>query len=253
MSNSNTNTVIALKSAFLRAQIRILSQPLQVPERWLNDNSELPLGMVEDVLRHVNRILRQHVKATYSSLAIRHVAEQIDKLYWNAAEPAGDEEQGSSDVPRRDADLTHDDTISLLPDDWPEEADTTTFNRRDTQLELFAERSSYTHTLSELRSLSERRAALRSRIKQLRDLNRALEPFRNPQRDVQPNLVTSDGELEKELAKMRTLSARVAEKLEEDSGKQRLGYEDPGNRGGLEQWEEPGWSGTEEKMQRILG
>jgi hypothetical protein len=52
MSDSNGNTVIALKSAFLRAQIRTLSQPLQVPDQWLDDRGELPLGMVEDVLRH---------------------------------------------------------------------------------------------------------------------------------------------------------------------------------------------------------
>ena len=56
----------------------------------------------------VNRLLRQHVKATYSSLAIRHVAEQIDKLYWNAAEPILQDDEVPDDIPKRNADLTLD-------------------------------------------------------------------------------------------------------------------------------------------------
>lgn len=56
----------------------------------------------------VNRLLRQHVKAAYSSLAIRHVAEQIDRLYWNAAEPSLNNQDDPNDIPRRDADLTSD-------------------------------------------------------------------------------------------------------------------------------------------------
>ena len=32
----------------------------------------------------VNRLIRRHNKAVYSSLAVRHVAEQIDTLYWEA-------------------------------------------------------------------------------------------------------------------------------------------------------------------------
>ena len=61
------------------------------------------------LMKHsVNRLVRQHVKAAYSSLAVRHVAEQIDKLYWNAAEPLLQEDEAIDDIPRHDADLTLD-------------------------------------------------------------------------------------------------------------------------------------------------
>ena len=33
----------------------------------------------------MNRRLRRHTKIVYSSLSIRHVAEQIHALYWNSA------------------------------------------------------------------------------------------------------------------------------------------------------------------------
>ena len=42
-----------------------------------------------------------------------------------------------------------------------------------------------------------------------------LEPFTNAQENVQPNLVTRDGELGKELERMRILLARVAGRVSE--------------------------------------
>lgn len=47
-------------------------------------------------------------------------------------------------------------------------------------------------------------------MKQLRQL---LEPFQDPQENIQPNLVTKDGELSKELERMKVLLARVGEKM----------------------------------------
>jgi hypothetical protein len=41
-----------------------------------------------------------------------------------------------------------------------------------------------------------------------------LEPFENATETVQPNLVARDGELEKELEKMRLLVARVSGRVE---------------------------------------
>jgi hypothetical protein len=40
-------------------------------------------------------------------------------------------------------------------------------------------------------------------------MQRLLGPFKDPQNDIQPNLVTRDGELVQELEKMRMLAARV--------------------------------------------
>ena len=42
-----------------------------------------------------------------------------------------------------------------------------------------------------------------------------LEPFTNAQENVQPNLVTRDGELGKELERMRILLARVTGRVSE--------------------------------------
>ena len=55
----------------------------------------------------MNRRLRRHTKVAYGSLSIRHVAEQIDELYWNFAAPYLEEqdsecdgEETTSNVPR---------------------------------------------------------------------------------------------------------------------------------------------------------
>lgn len=47
----------------------------------------------------MNRLLRRHNKSVYSSLAIRHVTEQIDKLYWDSGAPAGrNEDEDEEDM-----------------------------------------------------------------------------------------------------------------------------------------------------------
>ena len=58
--------------------------------------------------------------------------------------------------------------------------------------------------------LASQRQAQRTKIQQYRHLQRLLEPLKNPQETVQPNLVTKDGDLAKELDKMRFLMARVS-------------------------------------------
>lgn len=55
-----------------------------------------------------------------------------------------------------------------------------------------------------------RREAQRQKLAQYKQLQQLLEPFRDPQVNVQPNLVTKDGELKTELDRMRVLIARVA-------------------------------------------
>jgi Kinetochore complex Fta4 of Sim4 subunit, or CENP-50 len=56
-----------------------------------------------------NLRLRRHNKSVYDSLAIRSIAEQIDSLYWNAAEPENpmfDADNADDDVIRKGDDLT---------------------------------------------------------------------------------------------------------------------------------------------------
>jgi len=75
------------------------------------------------------------------------------------------------------------------------------------------ESESYITTLRDLEELSNRRAALRRKLENYRRLQILVEPLRDPQKNVQPNLITRDGELTTELTRSRTLSARVESRL----------------------------------------
>lgn len=70
--------------------------------------------------------------------------------------------------------------------------------------------SRYEQLQARLVALSAERQALRRKSAQYKHLQQLLEPFKDPQVNVQPNLVTKDGELGKELDRMRVLIARVA-------------------------------------------
>jgi hypothetical protein len=127
-------TVVSLKQTFLNDQTRLLSQPLSPSPAWLNnnvnnndpDNPTLPEKAVHDALFKLNHRLQQHARRVYPPQATRHVAEQIDQLYWNAAVAAaeGDEEadaDGGDDeleALNLGADLTNPAVIATLPPTW---------------------------------------------------------------------------------------------------------------------------------------
>jgi hypothetical protein len=69
-------------------------------------------------------------------------------------------------------------------------------------------------------TLDEQRQQRQRRLDQLRHMQRLLGPFKDPQKGIQPNLVTKDGELVQELEKMRMLAARVGGRISQQ--KQRL-------------------------------
>ena len=71
----------------------------------------------------------------------------------------------------------------------------------------------YQQLRDRLVELDDRRQQRRRRLDQLRQLQRLLEPFSKPQRSIQPNLITRDGELAQELEKMRMLVARVGGRI----------------------------------------
>lgn len=48
----------------------------------------------------------------------------------------------------------------------------------------------------------------------MRQLQHCLLPFKQPLENIQPNLVTKDGELAQELERMKVLMARVGGKIE---------------------------------------
>lgn len=71
----------------------------------------------------------------------------------------------------------------------------------------------YQQLRERLIGLDNRRQQRQRRLDQLRQLQHLLEPFQEPQENIQPNLVTRDGELMQELEKMRMLTARVGGRI----------------------------------------
>lgn len=64
-----------------------------------------------------------------------------------------------------------------------------------------------------LQKLQSQRAALQNKLASYRRLQTMLEPFKDAQNTVQPNLVTRDGPLADELSKSKALGIRVAGRL----------------------------------------
>lgn len=86
-------TIIDLKSSFLRTQILQLSQPLRPSPSTLSTITEsenaLRQKAIDDALRKANSLLKKHNKLVYGPQATRHVAEQIDRLYWGNEDSEG--------------------------------------------------------------------------------------------------------------------------------------------------------------------
>jgi len=108
--------------------------------------------------------------------------------------------------------LTQRRNISKLPVSWdtseeelPADGDT-------------VEHDDYTSALARLQDLSAKRLTLQQKLSTYRTLLSLLEPYKNPQSTVQPNLVTREAPLAAQLAKTRTLAIRVAGRVGEKYG-----------------------------------
>lgn len=71
----------------------------------------------------------------------------------------------------------------------------------------------YQQLRQKLMDYDQKRQQRQQHLEQLRYLQRLLGPYQDPQKDIQPNLITRDGELVQELEKMRMLVARVGGRL----------------------------------------
>ncbi|KAI0880646.1 kinetochore Sim4 complex subunit Fta4 [Annulohypoxylon maeteangense] len=258
-------TILAHKSSFLTAQTLQLSQSLTPSATWRASNSQvaeggLPDRLVDEVLYRANHVLLQHARRVYAPQASRHVAEQIEALYLEAAEKAvrgngagvgggGGEEEEDGDEGRErgdegarflrvGADFASDDVVAALPSTWDLHSATQAAAHP-------AEANRYADLASTLTSLATQRKEASSRLERLRRMRGLLAPLTSfptsasfppssssfsastsappPTSNVggvidamdgidkvQPNLVTREGELEKELERMRVLLVRVA-------------------------------------------
>ncbi|KAK3373337.1 kinetochore Sim4 complex subunit Fta4 [Lasiosphaeria ovina] len=239
-------TVVALKQRFLGTQTRALSQPLAPSRAWRTSsaqagpdtdenetgggsNSRLPDKAVDDALFRLNHALQQHARRVYAPQATRHVAEQIDGLYWNAAGEVldgGVEGEGEGDGGESvaaglgvGADLAAHETITTLPLSW-DDAGPPRHARETAAYPSEAQR--YSELATHLQTLDGERQRALARVARLRRLHALLQPFATSTPSgsdgdgdggdggaVQDNLVTRNGDVEAELQRMRMLLVRV--------------------------------------------
>ncbi|KAI9802707.1 MAG: hypothetical protein M1825_002729 [Sarcosagium campestre] len=203
-------TVIDLKKAFLTSQVRLLNAPPQPPRTWQDDLPETDDGQlrdntVADVLSQVESKVRHHSKVAYSSQALRQVSEQIDALYWASADTghAAFGLESEEDALSKDQDFSEDDVIVRLPSEWADDEE----RYGEAQLDRYAQLH------ARLTALSLQRQEARRRLEQYKQAMQLLDPLKDPQRTVQPNLVTRDSELGRELERMRMLMVRVGARV----------------------------------------
>ncbi|KAJ0425898.1 kinetochore Sim4 complex subunit Fta4 [Aspergillus carlsbadensis] len=201
-----SRSIPELKSSFIRTQVRILSEAFEAPEDWRSYAAEpaeevLSDKVVDDVLQKLNAALKQHNRIIYSSQAIQHVAQQIASLYWTSVSQDTRETASLEGGIDRTVDLSSHLNITQLPGELYDQSAS-----EEDQLR-------YKRLRERLASLDSLRQQRQRRLDQLRQLQRLLGPFHEPQDNVQPNLVTRDGELVRELEKMRMLVARVSGRI----------------------------------------
>jgi hypothetical protein len=150
----------------------------------------------------VNTTAKNHNRTVYSSQAIRAVAEQIDALYFASAprESQGARTGTEGGTPQKGSDLTIDTNIDLLPEEWASTEDGLTTGCQEEEYRQLRQR---------LAGLDEQRNKCQERLSRYKHLQMLVGPLKDPRTNVQPNLVTRDGELASELERTRVLLARV--------------------------------------------
>ncbi|KAJ9496306.1 hypothetical protein H2202_008264 [Exophiala xenobiotica] len=227
-------SITSLKAAFIRSQVRHLSTPLEPSTEW-QDRATEPEGghlsdkVVQDVVAKdqnltcclkVNEKIKQHNRMVFSQRSQRHVAEQIETLHWNIINAESNDTELDTVIIRRDAELTDTSTIGNLPEDYDDLALHPDHETNAKEAEM------YTRLRQDLLDLSQARDALKQKMAKYKSLQRLMEPLGNPQVNIQPNLITKDGELSKELERMRVLLARVTGKVSENPNSSEFGTTD---------------------------
>ena len=89
--------------------------------------------------------------------------------------------------------------IESLPEEWSEEAEERAPD----------DAARYRELQQRLADLNERRKAARDRLEQYKTAEKLLDPFHGEDAELQGNIVTKNGQVEKELERMRMLMLRV--------------------------------------------
>ncbi|KIW78764.1 hypothetical protein Z517_08603 [Fonsecaea pedrosoi CBS 271.37] len=223
-------TITAIKAAFLRVEVRQLETPLEPSTHWrahgLNPGPESREGRpllsdkaVQDLVAKVNDKIKQHNRLVFSTQSQRHVAEQIESLLWARTSAAAEHAELDTLAIRKDVDLGDSAVISALPHDYaalhihPDHDTARNEEGGDGREGQKDAEEQYARLRGELVTLSRQRDALKARLARYQHLQEMTEPLRDPQENVQPNLVTKHGKLAKELDRTRVILLRIAAQL----------------------------------------
>ncbi|EEH06251.1 conserved hypothetical protein [Histoplasma capsulatum G186AR] len=215
----SSKTITEIKSSFVRNQIRILSVALTPSEDWHDygpaSEDNIPDKIVEDVLQKF-----------FSSQAIHHVARQIENLYWNSVDPETGGELSQGLVIEKGTDLSNSMSIARLPEQWSYDGNDDVGEDDKVRFESTIRSSihnqhiipnwvfdRYEQLRLRLLELDKQRKKQQERLTQYRLLRELLEPFKDPQMNIQPNLVTRDSPLGQEIDRMRMLVAKVTSRV----------------------------------------
>ena len=178
----------------------------------------------------MNTKLKEHNRSVYSAPSQRHVAEQIDALYWKVVSENDMQADQDSVIVTKGTDLTQPEYVPTVSVQYISRALLTPYRNIKSLPEDYSdlhihpdassnfsesEATRYKDLYDRLASLAEQRGQQQQRLERYKQLQTLLEPFTNAQENVQPNLVTRDGELGKELERMRILLARVTGRVSE--------------------------------------
>jgi len=93
MSRKLDPSIYTTKSAFLSNQVRVLSIIPTPPAHWReslpttdDEHGDISDAVIKNVLYKLSIVARKHHNLVYSAQTLRHIAEQVDALYWSATE-----------------------------------------------------------------------------------------------------------------------------------------------------------------------
>jgi Kinetochore complex Fta4 of Sim4 subunit, or CENP-50 len=195
----------------------------------------------------VNGILKQHNRVVYSSQAVHHVARQIESLYLTLLLQDARSLRSYSCGIEKGTDLSNHMYAVVTPaflgvvfdckvisigisKDCPRNGKTKMGMEKIRRSQFFelSTLPMYINRLlryellrARLSELDLQRQKQQQRLARYKQLASLLKPFKDPQRNVQPNIITRDSELGQELDRMRMLVARATGRISQSKLPQR--------------------------------
>ncbi|KAF4121482.1 hypothetical protein GMORB2_1889 [Geosmithia morbida] len=203
---SSQPTITQLKERFITSQTLRLATPVTPSAAFVAANarseSALDPRQLDTVSSVLEGLIQDHCRRVFAPQANRALAEQISDSYSSEAERRLRGLDADADGISKEIDLVDQDAIDALPRTW----------LSDRAIDQHPEEAQrYAETVERLASLNHQRRDLRRRVDRLRRMRDTVAPLKTGEAGagVQENIVTRNGQVEKELEKMRMLLVRV--------------------------------------------